>query len=118
LEIFGQDLLRFSWRFITVEVQTHPWNVRRLTPFVNERKTLMSDPKLRADLLVDGLDRIAEAERFTKLSRSLLYQLMGKGELPYVKIGRARRIPHRALLELAAKNLVTACPGVDGLPGK
>jgi hypothetical protein len=31
---------------------------------------------------------------------------MDAGELPFVKIGRARRIPHNALIELAARNVV------------
>jgi excisionase family DNA binding protein len=57
-------------------------------------------------LVEDGLDRIAEAVRFTKLSRSKLYMLMESGELPFVRIGRCRRIPHRALLNLAVQNLV------------
>jgi hypothetical protein len=30
---------------------------------------------------------------------------MEKGDLPYVRIGSARRIPRRALIDLAAMNL-------------
>ena len=58
------------------------------------------------ELVVDGLVAIGEAEKFLGLGRSTLYALMGKGELPYVKIGRARRIPRKALVELATRNLV------------
>ncbi len=57
------------------------------------------------ELVVDGLVRIAEAERFSGLSRSKLYELMEAGDLAYVKLGRARRIPRRALIELAARSL-------------
>ncbi len=57
------------------------------------------------ELVADGLVRIAEAERFSGLSRSKLYELMEAGELAYVKLGRARRIPRRVLIELAARNL-------------
>jgi excisionase family DNA binding protein len=56
------------------------------------------------ELCEGGLDRIRDAEDFTRLSRSKLYALMKAGELPYVRIGRCRRIPHRALIELAARH--------------
>jgi len=35
-----------------------------------------------------------------------LYLLMERGELAYTVIGRRRLIPHRALIELAARGLV------------
>ncbi len=57
------------------------------------------------ELVADGLVRVAEAQEFSGLSRSKLYELMEAGDLAYVKIGRARRIPRRALIELAARNL-------------
>ena len=56
-------------------------------------------------LMMDGLDRVEEAGRFLKISRSRTYELMDAGELPFVKIGRSRRIPHRALVEFAARSL-------------
>lgn len=54
----------------------------------------------------DGLLRVADAARFLSVSRSTLYELMDRGELRYVKLGRARRIPRQALSELVEKNLV------------
>lgn len=57
------------------------------------------------EIVRDGLSDIKAATEFTGLSRSMLYSLMEQGRLRYVKIGRARRIPRRALVELAAKNL-------------
>jgi excisionase family DNA binding protein len=57
------------------------------------------------NLVHEGLDRIDEAAAFLKISRSQIYTLMDAGELVYVKIGRSRRIPHRALIELAARHL-------------
>jgi hypothetical protein len=33
--------------------------------------------------------------------------LMDRGELPYVKIGKSRRIPHRSVLVLAESHLVS-----------
>ena len=56
-------------------------------------------------LLQDGLVGIQEACRFLAVSRSKLYELMDQRELPFVKIGSARRIPRRALVEFAAAHL-------------
>jgi excisionase family DNA binding protein len=59
-----------------------------------------------ADLVEDGLLTLPEAQAFSRLSRSDLYARMERGELAYVKLGRRRLIPRRALVELVAKNLV------------
>lgn len=64
----------------------------------------MTEEDLR--LVEDGLDTIREAIRFSSLSRSTLYELMDAGVLRFVKLGRSRRIPRRALLELVASHLV------------
>ncbi len=57
-------------------------------------------------MVLDGLVSVPEAARFLGLSRSKVYSLMEAGELAYVKIGRARRIPRRALIQLAASHVV------------
>ena len=67
----------------------------------------MPIPERVEELMEDGLDRVPEAARFLQLGLTTVYGLMSRGVLPYVKIGKARRIPHRAVLELAAKGLVT-----------
>jgi excisionase family DNA binding protein len=54
----------------------------------------------------DGLLTVREAAGFMRISIAGIYALMARGELPYVKIGRCRRVPRRALVELAARNLV------------
>ena len=56
----------------------------------------------------DGLARIPEACQFLGVSRATAYSLMGKGELPYAKIGKCRRVPWAALEKLVARNLVGA----------
>jgi excisionase family DNA binding protein len=56
-------------------------------------------------LLAGGLLRIEEAETFSGLGRSTLYKHMDDGTLPYVKIGRARRIPKQALIDFVADHL-------------
>jgi len=64
-----------------------------------------SPEELRYAAVVDGLVTVAEATAFLGLSRSKVYALMDTGRLSYVKLGRARRIPRRALVALAADNL-------------
>jgi excisionase family DNA binding protein len=56
-------------------------------------------------LLDDGLERVSDAARFLGVSRSLIYKLMNAGVLPSAKIGNSRRIPIRAVRELAAASL-------------
>ncbi len=58
-----------------------------------------------ADLVADGLSTVREAAGFLRLSRSTVYTLMDRGELPFVKLGRSRRIPRRAVIQLAARAL-------------
>jgi excisionase family DNA binding protein len=57
------------------------------------------------DLVSDGLESVAEAAEFLGISRAKLYLLMEAGELHYVKIGRTRRIPKRALVQFAARHV-------------
>jgi excisionase family DNA binding protein len=63
----------------------------------------MSEPE---QLCADGLFTVAQATQFLGLSKTMLYQLMERGRLPYVRIGRSRRIPKRVLVQLAAAHLV------------
>ena len=56
-------------------------------------------------LVRDGLLTVPEAIAFLRLSRSTLYSLMELGELAYIQIGRARRIPKQALVDLAIMHL-------------
>ena len=58
------------------------------------------------ELLKDGALRIPEVTRTYGIGRSTLYEAMKKGELAYLKIGNARRIPRRAVEEWLAKHLV------------
>lgn len=60
-----------------------------------------------ADILVSsGLSTIKEAARFLNLSRAMIYKLMETGQLRYVKIGRSRRIPKLAVVNLAKDSLI------------
>lgn len=62
--------------------------------------------QVKADLLADGAMPVDEAERFSGVKRSFLYDRMAKGELAYVKAGARRLIPRRALVDLLARGLV------------
>ncbi len=55
----------------------------------------------RQQLVAEGLATVSEAAGFLAVSRSTLYLLMDSGQLPHCKIGRARRIPWRAVHQFA-----------------
>jgi excisionase family DNA binding protein len=56
----------------------------------------------------DGLASIPEVQAFLKVSRSTVYTIMNRGELPFVKFGKCRRIPWSALREYVDKHTVHA----------
>ena len=62
-------------------------------------------PENSAKLVADGLLTVKECAEFLHLSRSKVYELMDAGELCFAKLGRSRRIPRRAVIELAAREL-------------
>ena len=67
------------------------------------------ETKIDAEQIVEGgFDRVRDAAKFLGISVSQVYLLMDRGELRYAKFGRSRRIPHRALIEFAARSLVVA----------
>lgn len=60
----------------------------------------------KREMVSDGLERVADVARFLGLSRSQVYRLIADGTLPSVKIGSSRRIPIRAVRDLASDHLV------------
>jgi excisionase family DNA binding protein len=58
------------------------------------------------ELVADGAVGLDEAMKLSGLQRSKLYELMGEGELPFVKLGARRLIPRRAITALLAKNVI------------
>lgn len=64
----------------------------------------MSETELR-DLVADGLMTVLEASRFLSVSRATLYVMMDEGKLFHVKLGRSRRIPRKAVMNLAIANV-------------
>jgi excisionase family DNA binding protein len=62
-------------------------------------------PQQLADLPSNDLAllRVRDVAAFLALSRSKVYELMGDGTLPFKKIGKSRRIPRWAMLQLASQ---------------
>ena len=54
----------------------------------------------------DRLCPIGEVARYLSLSRSKVYQMMDAGELPYVKLGKSRRVRWPEVLELVEQNTI------------
>ena len=62
------------------------------------------------NMISDGLEKVSAAALFLGISRSSVYKLIAQGLLPSVKIGHSRRIPIRAVRELASDRLVVPAP--------
>ena len=56
-------------------------------------------------MVQEGLVTIEAAREFLDISRASLYRLIDNGTLPTVKLIGARRIPRRALMDLAASRV-------------
>jgi excisionase family DNA binding protein len=56
---------------------------------------------------MDGLVRVVEAARYLSVSRSKLYAMMDSGDLPYVKLGKSRRVAMKELLGLVERHAIS-----------
>ena len=65
----------------------------------------MSDQNQLKGQIDPLLVRVEEAARLLSLSRSMIYQMMNSGELPYLRCGTARRIPIAGIQEWIARQL-------------
>jgi excisionase family DNA binding protein len=61
---------------------------------------------MKAQLLSEGLDKVTEVAKFFRLSVAQIYVMMNRGDLPFIRVGKCRRIPHRAVVEFATRNLM------------
>jgi excisionase family DNA binding protein len=68
-----------------------------------ERPAMPTTPTSSAPeaLASAGFLSLKDAAQFLSISRAALYALMDKGQLPYAKFGRSRRIPRKALHDFA-----------------
>jgi excisionase family DNA binding protein len=58
------------------------------------------------DVLDGGLVKISEAAEMLRLSRSKVYQLMDAGQIPYLKMGKNRRIARQSLTDYVKRSMV------------
>ena len=75
----------------------------------NPSRTNLTPPLAESDRLVFT---VAEAGELLGISRAFAYELVARGELPVIRLGRRRLIPKRALLELVGMD-PAASPGSD-----
>ena len=68
------------------------------------------------DQLSGGLMTVRETAEFLSVGRSFVYQEMARGVLAWVKLGRSRRVPRRAVLEYVATRLATTTDERDARP--
>jgi excisionase family DNA binding protein len=61
---------------------------------------------MQAENLERGYTTVKGGSAFTGISVAKLYQLMASGELPFVKLGKSRRIAWSALDELMRRHTV------------
>ncbi|HEX2455411.1 MAG TPA: helix-turn-helix domain-containing protein [Vicinamibacterales bacterium] len=67
----------------------------------------MSQPEIRADVRSEDAPLLLKAEEVAKmlgLGRTKVYEMMGAGELPVVRIGTAVRVPRQRLLDWIEEN--------------
>ena len=64
-------------------------------------------------MVQEGLVTIETAREFLDISRASLYRLINDGTLPTVKLIGARRIPRRALIDLAASRVTVGIRSSD-----
>ena len=64
-------------------------------------------------IVQEGLVTIETAMDFLDISRASLYRLINDGTLPTIKLIGARRIPRRALIDLAASRVTVGARSAD-----
>jgi len=76
-------------------------------PNMPQLQALAPAPQPREDAPL--LLRIYEATRILGISRTTMYQLVARGEVPVLRIGRSVRISREALERVAAKSWAAGC---------
>ena len=56
---------------------------------------------------------VAEAGEMLGISRAFVYELVARGELPVIKLGRRRLVPKVGLLALVGQSELEAAPDSD-----
>jgi excisionase family DNA binding protein len=87
--------------FVAIERREQPWIIAA----IQSRPANVGQN--RQDLVAAGPVRVKAAAEFLQLGRTTIYGLMEKRILTYVKIGKARRIPKKALIDFETKNVIS-----------
>ena len=58
---------------------------------------------------------VPEAAKFLRIGRNLAYQLVGRGEIPCVRLGRMIRVPRSALEQWLEREASNSSSSVDTL---
>ncbi len=58
------------------------------------------------EVLSEGLMKISEAAKLMSLGRTKISEMCNDGELPFVRIGKGRRIPRRSVMNYLKANLI------------
>jgi excisionase family DNA binding protein len=74
----------------------------------------MATPKENATIQPPLLLRVEDAARMLSVSKSHLWGLIWGGQIPHVKLGRAVRVPQRALEEWISDNSSACAPCKHG----
>jgi len=72
----------------------------RSPPRPRRRDDLDPPPKLDPAVWAQGAETVTSAAKFLKCSRKHLFDLMKQKVLPWGRVGRERRIPRGALINL------------------
>jgi excisionase family DNA binding protein len=79
-------------------------SMKSLYVFVSEKERAMNAVDASS---LPQLGRVTEVAKYLNLSRSKIYLMMEQGELPYVKLGKSRRVRWSDVLKLVEQNTVS-----------
>jgi len=71
-----------------------------------QKMASVADERRPTTLDAAGLQPVRAVAEFLAISRSKVYQLMETGELPYVKLGKSRRVRWSDVIALVDQNVV------------
>jgi excisionase family DNA binding protein len=73
----------------------------------------MSPKQTSSDDLASSLQQVSVVAKFLNISRSKVYSMMDAGDLPYVKLGKSRRIRWEHVMQLVEQNTVGCSTSLD-----
>ena len=68
--------------------------------------SLATEAPKQSSVDAPGLKPVSAVAKFLAISRSKVYQLMESGQLPYVKLGKSRRVRWADVLKLVDDNTI------------